>query len=403
LLLVGLGEIAFFGATILVCGLALAGFGVFKMARRSPFRDRLTVYEEGLVVSRQGSDKAIPYSQVQGLSLVETRLHREGIPAGVLRRMDFLWPGERLHFAQSSDTADDFKPVVTRLLERLANEAEAKLAAGASLSGDGWALDSQGLRVGKQAPVKLEALTCVGRFSGKVSFWRAEERQPFFMVPVGSINARLLDVLARRRSSKSGGPGEGELGRLLFQKGGLSVHEGGVTERSLFSDRRLLYSQIKSFQFGGVRQFVNGNYRGTWLNIRFTADPDGPEIAYGEGFQGGDLDLDLLREHVTHVLADRFLERLHQGDKIRWGSSALFTREGLEVWEPRPIDSGMSRHVRYEEGFQYVSENGTFSLYIGDETEAATSFEFSATNFYPGFEMLNRLSPIRSRGLRVTG
>ncbi|PTL85308.1 hypothetical protein [Vitiosangium sp. GDMCC 1.1324] len=447
------------GSVCLVLAAPLAGLGVFGLVRRAALRCALTVHEEGIVVSRKGTDAVIPYSEVRDFSLKEEARHDNGTHAGILRSLTFVWPGGSTQVAQfaSVKAEDRFGPVMARILDKLADKAEARLATGASLGGKGWALDSQGLHADGQQPVRLRDLAGSGMFEGKVSFWRPGEELPFLSIPEASPNVRLLGTLAQRQSTGRERPMAGALGRILFQKkvgtvglflswgfagcfflGGLwgiigfalgggwvesalflvigwsvalwlaahalgrfRVYELGVTRKSLFGTRTLRYSELTSFQFGATRNYYNGAYAGTTVNMRFTPGPGAKAIRHNQTIQGNDSDLDMLRDQVADIVAGHLLERLKQGEEILWGPTARFTKDGLVVRASKLFGKGEERLAPYNAGLGFNIEQGTFHLFIGNETKAAMSVACAADNFYPGMKMLGALVPPRSKVPRI--
>ncbi|MFL5356075.1 hypothetical protein [Archangium sp.] len=443
---------------LFLLGLPPAGVGLGILVRRSASRCGLTVHEQGVVLSRIGSDEIIPYLHMRDFSLKEEAKLFNGNHAGLLRTLDFTWSGGNRRAAQfaSADAEDFFAPMLVEMLGKLADAAEARLQKGAPLEGKGWRLDSRGLHVGEQAPVQLSKLAGVAMFENKVSFWRSGEELPFLTVEEESPNARLLGVLARRQRTEDERPQRaGALGRVLFQKkvtrasqvacwigaglcfiagsagiittamahnwGWLAgslfvgwgaalafaaiaqysfrVHELGVVRRSIFGERTLRYSEITSFQFGATRHYHNGAYTGTALNMSFTGGPGTKPISHNQTSRGNDSDLDALREQVADIVAAQLLQRLERGEEIQWGPSARFTRNGLMVRAPKLFGKGEERRAPYDAGLHISIQQGTLQLFINNEAKAVMSCPCAADNFYPGLTMLGVLIA-RAKGSR---
>ncbi len=432
-----------------VPGLALLIPGVIHLVRRAALRGALTVHEQGLVLSRKGMDELIPYGQMRDVALKEEQKLQNGTSVGMLRTLRFTseeGPRQVSQFART-DEEDTFAPVLSLLLRKLSDAADARLKAGTPLQGKGWVLDSHGLHVGDGGPVRLGDLAGVGMFENRVSFWRAGEELPFFTVHEASPNARLLGVLAQRQLSDRERPMAGPLGRILFQRqtgpvaqvvlwilsglfalGGLGgaigsafaqywvgipialglgggmavvlvaanlsrfrVHELGVTHRSLFGSRTLRYSDVTSFQFGATRHYYNGAYTGTSLSMRFTPGPGLKAIHHSQTVRGGDSDLDALREQMSNIVASQLFERWKRGEDIRWGPTARFTKSGLVVQATKLFGKGEERLAPYDGGLRYTIEQGSLHLFIGNETKAAMTVECAADNFFPGLKILGEL------------
>ncbi len=194
----GSPEAALLPGAVFVIGVVFMVTGSIVLARRASMRYALTVHERGVLVMHKGSEQSILYTQVQDFSLEEKEqlFPLRGIHVGILRTMSFAWPGGSsriVHFADAS--ADDvFGAVVGQIQSKLADVVQEGLKSGSSLAGKGWMLDSHGLRVEGQEPVRLGELAAVSLYGDKISLWRAEEDLPFLAVPKASPNARLLGV-----------------------------------------------------------------------------------------------------------------------------------------------------------------------------------------------------------------
>lgn len=437
----------------IVIGAGLTAAGIFGLVRRAALLCEFTVHERGVVITRKGSDQLIPYAQVQEFSLREQPRLDNGTYGGMLRTLRFVWPegrGHVIHFAEATEQ-DTFGPVVQQVLGKLADAAQGRLGTGASLEGKGWRLDSHGLSVRGQPSLRLGELAGVATFENKVSLWRPGEELPFFSVPDSSPNARLLGALAARELEGRERLQAGELGRLLFQKavspfgkvvlGVLSalfvlagfgtllmgsillaaglwalavwcasgcvsyfrVHELGVTKHSLLGSHRLRYSEIVSFQFGAVRRYRNGWYKGTRLSMRFTPGPGGNEIHHSQKVHGNDSELEMLREQVSSMVAAQLLLRLSRGEEFDWGSTARFTQKGLLVRSSALLGEEDAWLAPYDAGLRVSIQNGTCQLFVGDEQQAATNIECAEHNFYPGLKVLYGLLAMQSGKPRATG
>lgn len=443
------------GILLLIASVLLGAAGGFFLMRRAALRGAFTLHEKGLVLSRRNTDQALAFTQVEHFTLLEKSMLNNGKHAGLLRTLTLAWAGGEVRFAQfaAPDTDDAFAPLLSQLLRQLADSAEMKLKAGASLRGTDWALDSHGLSLKGQAHVRLKDLAGVGSFENRVSFWRPGEELPFFSVPEASPNARLLGMLAQRQMAERERPMAGPLGRVLFQRkmstgskvfswgvvaclilGGLTmaitqglehhwsnallfpfiawglaallgiytlgsfrVHELGVAQTAFFRTKTLRYSELISFQFGATRHYHNGAYTGTSMNMTFTPGAGAEAIAHSQTVRGNDTDLDSLREQVSAMVSRHLLERLSRGEEVQWGTHARFTPAGLVVRESKLFGKGAERLAAYDEGLRYRIADGSFHLFIGDEKKSAMTLECGADNFYPG---LDPQRPVLARDAR---
>jgi hypothetical protein len=288
---------------VIAAGALVAGLA--GLYRRSSMRYALTVHEQGMLVSQQGSTQGILYAQVQDFRLRQ-RLARRGARWGTLRTLDFSWPQGHcriVHLDEASPEGDAFAAAIGLVQERLADAVQARIGLGGALAAGRWRLDAGGLCVEGKPPVPLESLNGSRLFEGRVTV-RGQDGEPFFSVPEDSLNARLLGILVQRGLGGAAPSSESALGDLLFQRqmslenrvrcfflAGLclviilglfllvpmaswlkilppvvlfgvvgvlataaslnrfSVHERGVAVRSLRGSRRLRDSELSSFQY----------------------------------------------------------------------------------------------------------------------------------------------------------
>ncbi|WP_338270225.1 hypothetical protein [Corallococcus caeni] len=432
----------------LVCGLSSVAFAGFSLARRAALRCGFALYEQGIVISRRGTDLRIPFSEVQSFSLKQHRTLFDGRHDQFLRQMEVTWRGYKTLFFQltEANTQDTFGPVLDQLLHKLADAASARLGAGDALRGQGWTLENRGLILDGQDAVPLRELARVSSFDDKVSFWREGETLPFFSIDDDSPNARQLCLLAQQAVRTQDRPPRSEraqstddsLGRVLFQRkvsddaraaatlvalvaifvgAGMGIsfgfvavtgvlwgiaalllyfsrqefraHELGVSGKKL-RWRTLFYSELTSFQCAKVRIYQNGVFMGTKVSMRFTPGPGRKAMTFSQG-GADDVALETLREHVTRVVATRLVERFKRGEDIPWGSKARFTQEGLVIRISRLLHVDREQLVPYGAIFRYQVEGGHFYLFLGQEPQAILSLPCAADNFYPGLKLLEAL------------
>lgn len=451
--------------TAIIRFVLFAGSGTALLVRRARLRCGLTLHEEGVVISRKGVDEVIAYKEVRDFSLQETSKLTQGKQAGVLRTLVFTSAEGKRRIAQFTATGaqDTLASILPELLNRLADAAEARLKKGVPLEGKGWKVHSHVLHVAGQQPVRLGDLGGVGMDETRVSLWRDGEERPFFSVAAASPNARLLGVVSGRYLvGRKPAPMAGTLGRLLFQRkmeplreflcwgtaglfllagvglpvmglverswdqvllslGGfwgvaalfvyptfdrLLVYEEGITERSFFHSHTLRYSEIMSFRFRMTRNYSGLFYAGASVSMRFTTGRRALEdIQYSQNLRVFDADLDGLCEHVARMMARQLLERLERGDMVRWGPTAMFTKDGLLIQNAKLRLPATERRILYDEKLRFHFEEGTFHLFIGAEERAAMTVERASDtdNFYPGLHLLGMLSSREVNAPRLAG
>jgi hypothetical protein len=134
--------------------------------------------------------------------------------------------GEAPFIYKIPNWGDELGPLLRRLLNRLIEQADEGLNEGRDLTGDGWALSSEGLRLGDgdaAEAIPFDEMTSTATVDGRVSVWVRGEAEATARVPVGSLNAQVLAQLLRWHIREQGAKEneqelEGGLGRIIFQR-----------------------------------------------------------------------------------------------------------------------------------------------------------------------------------------
>lgn len=444
------------GVRVLVPGLLLLAWSGFSLARSAALRCTLTVYEQGIVVSRKGRDQAIAYAGVREFSLRESVSSGPRPPIERLFLLDFTGDHGRtrvVHCAEAGDAQNTFVPVLDEIRYQLTGAVQARLDQGGALHGPGWTLDARGLHLRWRGSVRLEELALVDGFEGAVSFWKRGEPMPFFSTSMIGPNAVLLHALARRRIDCSrwdlGPLGRvayrltistasklfrwmlavlflGLAGTLLFTGKlpwdavlylsipalllgffladcfrELRVHERGISQK-FFRTRGLLYADIRTVHCGEIRAFLRMmGSGGPTIRLRLSSRPGGEVLTHviGTGNRHTDALLMSTRELLTQVVAHRLLARLQLGEEVAWGPQARFTREGLVVRLAGMFEQGEPRLIPYETPLKDATEQEEFLLFVGDEVEPALVLDPGGANFHPGLKVLELLRSGEARAL----
>jgi hypothetical protein len=346
-----------------------------------------------------------------------------------------------------------------RLTERLTERAGEDLQAGRPLVGDGWQLETEGLRVTGGAEsdlIRFKDISALGVFDDQFCIWKSGEEQPALRIPPISRNLDVLRPLLDERVTEEddgGAPSVGILGRVLFERndrplflwvvsgaavigGGALIYSGlnvvepgpyytfgaicivgglllgaaclrlrktflrcqeyGVRQVTFFGEKVLRYDEMASFNYKGVRHFVNGMYQGTNLELLFRPEPGfgKPSIAYKATVQGDDDALEGIQEHISGVIAAGMGERLAAGEAVPWTPNLRFLPDGLEHRRKGFIGRKDSVVYAYDQIGSWSIDEGVFFLNLQGQENAAFQEEVSEPNFFPGFALLvNMLSP----------
>lgn len=174
----------------------------------------------------------------------------------------------------------------------------------------------------------------------------------------------------------------------------LRCHTKGVCRMTTRTHKELEYKDIRVFSYGAIRQYVNGAYTGTTVTMSFepAEGADGDAIKYSATMKKIDGELDNLREHVSQVIASNMKGRLDRGESVRWTEGLTFAPEGLQVEVAGGILSkAKSRKIAYV-NLLFSLQDGYFYLFKKGGKDAIYTLPVSASNFFPGFMLVNQLS-----------
>jgi hypothetical protein len=174
----------------------------------------------------------------------------------------------------------------------------------------------------------------------------------------------------------------------------LRCHTKGVCRITTKATKELEYKDIRVFSYGAIRQYYNGSYTGTTVTMNFEPAPESESdpIKYSATMKKLDAELDNLRDHVSTVVASQMNQRLLSGESVRWTEGMTFTPEGLQVDIAGGILSkAKNRKISYYNCLFSLNE-GYFFLFKRGGKDAIYSLPVSASNFFPGYMLLNQLS-----------
>ncbi len=352
--------------------------------------------------------------------------------------------------------ADPFAGLIDRLIAAYRSGADEALREGAVVEGKNWSLNNTSLTAKSSAPVSvpLTELDSVGVFDAEVCVWRKGEDTAFLKTPVRSANAFLLQLLLEQRLSERD-PEEGQstegLGRVLFERKGTSLasiflwllvvllalpalllvivgfagnpagivvglvllvlcapivwasrktkrpvfrcHERGVFKQGMFSSGQLRYEELESFSYSATRQYYNGAYIGTALNLSMAPRKDSGKkpINFSRTVKNVDEALDELRDHISMVLANDMLRRLADGERVAWTSNMALLPQGIEYRPAGFVKRKEAVVLPYQNVFNFDLQQGTFHLWEHGKDKSVMQESVGVPNFFPGYFALARL------------
>lgn len=356
----------------------------------------------------------------------------------------------RFPLAQS----DPLAPLIGRLVNAYRQRADEALSAGAIVRGANWSLTNAALTVGHRSPVTIpiEDLVSVAVLDDRVRVWRKGRDEPVFEAPERSSNAFLLRVLLEKRigeraaADTDGEPVEG-LGRIHFERKGSGVaavllwtvaalfvltgtplvlggmvpgarilgvvllvgaaltvwgirvhrrivfrcHERGVFRRGLFTATSMRYDQVETFTHTATRQYYNGAYIGTSLNIVLVPQTGtgAKTIRFSRSVKNVDESLDNLRDHIAAVVAGRMLRSVSAGERVPWTANLALRPDGIDYRPAGFVGRKDPVFLAYSQIANFSIADATFQLWEQGKAKPVVKERVGEPNFFPGYLALS--------------
>ncbi|MEX0792049.1 MAG: hypothetical protein WD045_02865, partial [Pirellulaceae bacterium] len=403
----------------------------------------------GFTLYEPTGEATIADTDVVAISLWDKSIYSNGEYKGMLRNVR-LWVRNRdepvqMTYRITTKSPEQVTELLQRHLDRLLEEGSERLARGEEVQGEGWALKQGGLKVDNATLVPIEQIAALDILKDEVCIWRINEEVAAIRFPIASRNSHLLVHLLskqlpeNRDESLIGGEG---LGRVMFEKplglktkgwiillvisvvmfpvigffsllGAVAASAGLAGLSTLFwwldrercfrvcyngtflhgrlGEKQLRYDELESFTYSVTRNYYNGAYTGTTLNLVFVPLPtvDGTKITFNHTFKNEDTDFDNLRDHVSGIMAVRMGKELEETGRVPWTKDVAFCTEGLEYrpsgWlgkkqETLLLPWGQIANFNFQDGVFHIWEVGKDKSVIHEMTSAA--------NLFPGFLLL---------------
>jgi hypothetical protein len=393
----------------------LTGFVLTERRRRRAYADDEVV---GLTRSFTVDSNKVVHHHV----VVELR------PDG--RKIDCL-------YAEQVGLGDPLAGLWVRLVGGVARRVGADLDSGATLAGEGWRLDAEGLHW-RQGRLPLSRITKVGYYNRKLCLWKDDDERAFLRLPAGSRNAQPLGSLLwelRPDPAAARLPGK-PLGRVLLELRSLDwvagvamlflglvllyplarwmvtrpgalpalatlawltvfvstsvysfeprptarllFHEHGVSQPGPGGGKALLHEQIGTVTWKA----------GLAITFRPAAGVELPEIEYVTAVSR-DVDVAPVRDLVCARLAQRWAEELRAGP-VRWTPRLRFLPGSLEYTPGGLLGPGEPVAVPFEQT-SFQLDNGAFRLFIAGHARAVFKERTDGPNFFVGLVLLQMI------------
>ena len=422
----------------------LAGFTLLATVVQLARRRWLEVTLDGFVLTkRDGSRQEFRDDQI--VSVAQWTLPTDS--GGFKRRVTMeLQTDERLEtiecfYVLDAGVADPLYPMIDRNIRSLVERTTVGLDEGARLTGDGWHYDREGLHVRRGPSVgvyPVEALTYLAWFDDQIKFYRNQEYRPFFAIPQASRNAdalgNLLWAIMERRETLNDPIGTHPMGRWMYTfKGrdmvigsvllvffvpflclfafmGLWLEQVVLLVLALFCllidllglwalwrgwSMHLDYHQFGLCQPNRQRMLRFDEIAGmTWhpqhTDLRFEPKPgsSGQVIHYRSTNQAYHINMIVIRDYISGVIAREWWEQLKEKNKVTWTKNLAFLYEELEYTPATLLGRSEPQYAPYGITSYYLFADH-MDLFVQGLPKVALQQKTVVRNFYPGLTLLN--------------
>ncbi len=186
---------------------------------------------------------------------------------------------------------------------------------------------------------------------------------------------------------------------LFLLRSEFRCHERGVYQRGLLKKRELRFEDVESFKYAVTRQYYNGVYMGTALEIAFypTASLGKKKLRYIRMVKNTDEALERLRDHVAQILAPKLAMMLNSTGSVQWIPNVRLTHEGL-YYRPKGFISRKDEQLlRFADVAGFNVEEGTFHVWKHGVNKSVIHEPTSEPNFFSGYDLLTSLYWAASR------
>jgi hypothetical protein len=405
----------------------------------------LAIEPEGFEVDGPGFRQVWRDLEVANLAWSSKRNYSNGLPKSETCSLTVSDAGGRrvtLTHERALKGASEFVNLAGRLFEGLCVRVREQLNRGGELAGEGWRLGRESLSF-KEGRIAVADVSAVAEFDGQLRVWRKGSNDAAFGIGAGTLNAsllrRFLDELRPKLEAAAVDSGD-DLGNVLFERKGssrtlfwylfgglvasvavpalaaspgwgsgflglglgivvwgwwlggllLRCHDRGVSRRTRRGTTTIRYRDMEEFSYQATRHFVNGAYTGTTMLLQFVSRQElGREkIRWAASQHGMDQEMEALRDHISKVMAMRWIEDLKAGKAVDWTPNLRLWPDGVE-FRPGGL-LGRKDWVKAPYGTVAGSkiESGVCYLFLKGEAKSSVSEPVSAPNFFPGYYVL---------------
>lgn len=353
----------------------------------------------------------------------------------------------KMQHTSSIKKPDEFGQFIQRIWKPLVSMASALLNEGKPVVGEGWRLDRTTFTAKvKNAPdltLPVDGISGVFTVDGNVSIWRKGDEKPCWKVSDKTVNASiLLELLSGIIDARGSSGDEPDLGNILFERKTMTLlancicyglaaaaavcgyaiysdvpaagiictgigmaiaagtwicrndvlrcHARGVFRKHFGRERQLRYNEVASFSYSATRMYHNGLYTGTSISMKFAPrnEVGAKPIKYSTSVRNEDEGLNILRDHVSSVVASGMSKELAANGSVKWTANMQFIKDGLQVRPSKLIGRAEPQLIPFSEIVNFDILEGTFHLWIKGKDKSVMQETMAAENFFPGYFLL---------------
>ena len=185
----------------------------------------------------------------------------------------------------------------------------------------------------------------------------------------------------------------------FFIKGNtLRCHERGVVRKTTLATKELRYDELEAFTFAKTSVFVNEVHQGFTVALKFKPREEvigGSTISYKKNIKEEDAALETLCSEVSGIMATAMEKTLKESGNVTWTNSLELRSDGIEYRSSGLLGSKPPITIPFENISQHDIDDGQFLLWTKDNPDtSAFSVECSEENFFPGYLVFKKVSPV---------
>jgi hypothetical protein len=443
------------GGVVLASGAILTVYAEITAFIKRRQRTWIEVLPDGFVVEDRHGKHTYRDYDVRSIAYSRRDFLSNGQITGYSRRCEFWFSeGPNVVMEEQFLLAimDPMAVLIDRILALLRDGYARALEHGAAIEGDGWHATKEQFhyqRAGTKKSIYVNEIAAIEYRDGFMQVWMHGQSEPAVKLSPDGRNTWLLPGLLKpylspRRENAQSADG---LGRILFRRtstrgaflGSLAVslacgiggvvtwrnggqdgdaiipafflfaiaagfllvtwhclvsrctcYERGVSVFGFFGGRRLRYEALIGFAYQAIRLYHNLSYVSTRVTMRFVPDR-GEAVVFTASSDGQDYDLEILRDQISKIIAEKLLQELAARNEVRWTDRLTINKHGVVLTAISAEESPTV--LRFQEYQSHKFKEGNLLVYSKSQAAPAFSTSTSHLNLFPGLYVFLSLVP----------